>query len=337
MKNILLIFLCCLAGKQVMAQDPQFSQFYAAPLYLAPSFAGTTDGSRFALNFRDQWPAIPKGFVTYAACFDHNIQSLSSGIGINFMRDQAGSGKMARTTAGIAYSYRIPVTEKIQVRPGISFYNTTQSIDFYNLTFGDQITLSGTASNSIEVPILNKTNNFDAGASLLTYSEAYWFGSSIDHLIHPNQTFFMGSESILPMKLTVFGGGKFKRSKSTKRLLHEESLSFAFMYKMQGKYDQFDLGGYWSRAPLITGIWYRGLPLFKGYSHGYANNDAIVILIGLKTKACTMGYSYDLTISRLAGNSGGSHELSLLFKINQAPRKRKASDVPCPQFTDYSF
>ena len=31
-------------SKEIRAQDPAFSQFYANPLYLNPAFAGATDG-----------------------------------------------------------------------------------------------------------------------------------------------------------------------------------------------------------------------------------------------------------------------------------------------------
>lgn len=46
------------------AQGPQFSQFYAAPLTLSPSFAGSTHGSRMVMNYRNQWPSLPRAFVT---------------------------------------------------------------------------------------------------------------------------------------------------------------------------------------------------------------------------------------------------------------------------------
>ena len=63
-------------GCLLMAQDPHFTQFYAVPTYLSPAFAGTTVQSRFALQFRDQWPAIPGAFVSYAFAAD---QYLSAG------------------------------------------------------------------------------------------------------------------------------------------------------------------------------------------------------------------------------------------------------------------
>jgi len=39
-------------------QDPQFTQFYANPLYLAPSFAGATQQDRITAVYRNQWPEL---------------------------------------------------------------------------------------------------------------------------------------------------------------------------------------------------------------------------------------------------------------------------------------
>ncbi len=43
---VLVVVLILAAGETVTAQDPQFSQFYAAPLYLNPAFAGSTGQAR---------------------------------------------------------------------------------------------------------------------------------------------------------------------------------------------------------------------------------------------------------------------------------------------------
>lgn len=64
--------------KEVQAQDPLFSQFYANPLYLAPSFTGAGNkGTRVALNYRDQWPAVPRAFTTYSFSFDHYFEKFA--------------------------------------------------------------------------------------------------------------------------------------------------------------------------------------------------------------------------------------------------------------------
>jgi hypothetical protein len=44
------------------AQDPQLSQFFAAPLYLNPALTGTTFEDRLTANYRLQWTSLPKGY-----------------------------------------------------------------------------------------------------------------------------------------------------------------------------------------------------------------------------------------------------------------------------------
>jgi len=92
---------------------------------------------------------------------------------------------------------------------------------------------------------------------------------------------------------------------------------------------------YFEREPIFFGLWYRGLPLFKRYAPGYANNDAVALLVGTIIEDMRIGYSYDVTISRLAANSGWAHEITIGYEIASRHRKRAASKrrvVPCAKF-----
>ena len=315
------------------AQDPQFSQFYASPLYLSPSYAGSTDGSRVILNFRDQWPAIPGSFLTYAFSFDHFIPQLNSGVGLLVLQDRAGSGHLRNTNIGVQYAYQFRLGKRWQVRPAMHFYRSSRSIDFNKLLFNDQMSLSGNAPSSVEVPPLKKVSYADFSSSVLFYSTRYWGGFVIDHLSTPNQSIIDG-ESPIPVKYTIHGGYKsFLNGKTSS--YNEESVTVAFNFRSQNKFDQLDAGMYWTRMPVILGIWYRGIPLFKAYKRGYTNNDALVILVGYQLKDIKIGYTYDITISRLISNTFGSHEISIIYEFNQDQKLRKKTRkviIPCPKY-----
>src|SRR5215475_728917 len=92
MNRIPLIVLVLMLGivGAVTAQDPQFSQFYAAPLYLNPAMAGSTGQARAGINYRNQWPAIDANFTTMSAYFDYYIEDKNSGVGVLLTRDQEG-------------------------------------------------------------------------------------------------------------------------------------------------------------------------------------------------------------------------------------------------------
>jgi hypothetical protein len=86
---------------------------------------------------------------------------------------------------------------------------------------------------------------------------------------------------------------------------------------------------YWYQVPLVIGIWYRGIPVFKEL----ASNDALAFLLGFKIDQVSVGYSYDLTISKLTGLTGGTHEISLNYFFNQGVTQReKRKGIPCPTF-----
>ncbi|NJM15579.1 MAG: PorP/SprF family type IX secretion system membrane protein [Bacteroidales bacterium] len=102
-------------------QDPQFTQFYSNPLYLAPSFAGAIDGSRISLNARNQWVGKGLGapFKTISFSFDHYFSSFNSGVGLLVMRDVAGDGNLGVLNVGLQYSYNFKIFNTMHVRPGM--------------------------------------------------------------------------------------------------------------------------------------------------------------------------------------------------------------------------
>ena len=74
MRKIIVCICALLASQLVNAQDPHFSQFFASPLTLNPAFTGKFSGTwRLAANHRDQWPSIPKAYVTTSASLDFPI------------------------------------------------------------------------------------------------------------------------------------------------------------------------------------------------------------------------------------------------------------------------
>ncbi len=329
-KGILFMFLLALHISNANAQGPQFTQFYASPLYLAPSFTGGTDGSRAALNYRNQWPEIPGAFVTYAFSLDHYFHRYNSGLGLLLYRDEAGSARLGNTTAGLLYSYRFKANHNWTMRPGVSFKYTQQSIDYSKLVFGDQLSIDGDHSQtSINIPEpLERVSYFDASFSWLAYTSNLWVGLSADHLMMPNQS-LTGQVDRIPVKFGLFGGYRYMLS-GTFSQMAEESVSVSFLYRNQGPFNQLDIGIHGYKFPFSLGILYRGIPIFNNPVYGIANNDAVAVILGLRTDNLRIGYSYDFTISRLITSTGGAHEISLIYHFNQGAPKSRPGKIPCP-------
>ncbi len=330
-KHICLSLLLIVASLTCYGQDPHFSQFYANPLYMSPSLAGSTDGGRLIANYRNQWPGVSTAYETYSVSFDNFFTSINSGLGFILYQDNAGSAGLKTQQFGFQYSYNLVINDYWQVIPGLQFTYGYKSIDFNKIKFGDELEgLGGSAS-------WNRLNNekadyIDFAASVFLYSSKYWFGLTIDHLAQPNYS-FLNEEMRMPLKSVLFGGmniwSERSRFKGSSR-----AFSLSYRFQQQAKDVQMDVGVYWLNDPIEIGVWYRGLPVLKGENSAAINQDAVVALLSYKYGPFRFGYSYDVSISGLGWNAQGAHELSLIFEFNQRTNLRlngKRPALPCSE------
>jgi len=325
--SIVILLLC--NTETLKAQHYQFSQFYSARTYLNPAFAGVDACSKLSLTYRDQWASVPGAFVTTQVGFDQAIRR-NNGIGFLLFSDKSGYGGLSSTMFSGLYSYEININRKTRLRFGVAAGGVSRKIDYTALLFGDQIERGGSIP-TIENPTQASTYlDFSSGA--ICYSSKSWLGASGIHLTQPNQSLLIDETSKLPFELRVHGGRRFYNIKK-KKTWDSQYLTMAFNYKMQLEFDQLDIGVYLTKSPMNFGVWYRGLPLIKTYKSGYSNHDAIVLLAGFSWDRFTVGYSYDITISKLTNESGGSHEISISYNFcNNKKKRTKSIVISCPKF-----
>lgn len=327
--QVIAVFIICFTSKSLKAQDPQFTQFYAAPMYLNPAFTGVTYEHRFIANYRNQWPGVKKTYTTYMASYDYNMTDINSGLGITIMQDRSGTAGLTHTQFGVNYAYHFKVSKFAEIRFGANLNYNLKRIDFNKLKFNDQIA-SG-SSTSIEAGNYQQLNYVDFAAGALLNSTQYWLGLSAKHLTQPNSS-LTGDRVPLPLSISLHGGYRFILEEKSKQL--KRYISPAFNYRHELKYDQFDLGLYYYHVPLNVGVWYRGLP-FKKYAPTYSSSESVAILVGfdLTEYNLRVGYSYDITVSKLSvSNSLGAHEISLIYEIANKRKKNKRVLVSCPKF-----
>jgi type IX secretion system PorP/SprF family membrane protein len=333
MKRILLYLFIIVAGlSEGIAQGPQFSQFYAAPAYLNPALTGNTPRYRFSGIYRNQWNAVSKGFVSYGATFDMNLESLNSGLGVMFLRDQAGTGQLSFTNVSFLYRYRVALKENLMLNLGMAYGVVQRATDVSRLLFSDQIN-TGTKSTT-ENFVFNQKSYGDFAFGAVAYSSKFWGGIAAYHLNRPNESMLKDRESRVPVQWSIHGGYKIS-IQETKKGEVLKSVTVTSNYKFQNRFDQLDIGGYYTQKSIILGVWYRGLPL-KRFKAGYGNSDAVIPMIGFILEDLRMAYSYDITASKLSGNTAGSHEVSFTYEFPsekaKKKKKRKAFIAPCPRF-----
>ncbi|AYB33859.1 type IX secretion system membrane protein PorP/SprF [Chryseolinea soli] len=333
MKRFLLIAFV-FAGLTAAAQDPQFSQYYQAPLYLNPGFTGITPQQRIVLNHRIQWPSLPQAFQTSAFSYDIFVNELRSGFGLLVTTDKMGSAGWRTTTASLLYSYKIKLTEKIVFSPGLSFGYGTNGLDRSKLRLGDGLEYDGISLDP-DVNKLGRQSYFDFGSGFLLYSKSLWIGASFAHMNRPNLS-VLNDVSRLGMKTAIHGGIRLDLSNGLSNRGRASYLTPSFIYRMQGNtFTQLDLGLNYHVDPISVGVWYRGKPFQKTVINSITQ-DALILYLGLYFKNLTIGYSYDFTISEMQTASGGAHEISIVYEFNSKPSnksvKKKYKLIPCPTF-----
>jgi type IX secretion system PorP/SprF family membrane protein len=311
--------MCVGLPEDVKAQDPQFTQFYANPLYLNPAFAGSARCPRFVLNYRNQWPGITGTFVTYTASYDQYVKAVDGGIGLQLLYDQAGEGTLNTTRVSAQYAYQVNLSREFAIRAGAEVTYLQRSLDWSKLTFGDQIdSRRGFIFPTQDTQRGGKASAMDFSAGLLGYSDKVYFGAAVHHLTEPNESVIVG-ESALPRKFTAHAGAKFKIRDSKYSSNSSSFISPNILFQQQADFKQLLVGLYMTKGPIAGGVWYR-------------NKDSFIVLAGVQTEMLRFGYSYDVTVSKLTTKTAGSHELSLTLQFDCRVPKRKFRTISCPSF-----
>lgn len=282
----------------VIAQDPTFTQFYSNPLYLNPAFAGSTGCQRFAANYRNEWPQLTGNYVTYSASYDNYHKNISGGIGILATHDQQGQGTINTSMLGLIYSYHLSLGRKWKMMFGARASWYQKSLDWSKLTFGDMIDpRRGFIYATGDVPRGGSRGFFDASAGALIFNKFFFAGVSVHHLNTPNESMIVGT-SYMPMRFTGHMGAEIPLGTKSK-YSNYTSIMPNILYQYQNGFQELSIGTYIKYGSFTSGVWFR-------------NRDAFILTVGINTGKFKLGYSYDVTVSKLNnGVSGGSH-LSLI-------------------------
>jgi len=333
MRKISLLIFAAFISVCTYAQDPHFSQFFASPLTLNPAFTGKFDGQwRLAVNHRDQWPSIPKAYVTTSGSFDFSIMKDKLpagdvfGIGISGLSDASANDQLKLNYGSLSLSYHKALDEDGYNTIGAGFQGTYSSLtlDEGKLTFEDMLRQNGfTGARTDFLTNGNNHNYFDVNAGILFSGSSnginnYYAGVSVYHVNRP-KVGFKEQNYLLANRITLHGGGSVPVADAL-------TLNASFIYQSQSKASETTLGGALAYnlnkddanpSSIFIGSWLR-------------LNDALIPYVGLEVGGLRIGASYDVNISSLktATASRGGSEFSLIY----IKRKSESKGIPCPRF-----
>jgi len=315
----------------VIAQDPQVSQFYAAPVFTNPAMAGAARKLRVAATARNQYTALNNNYKTAIFGADIYLPKVNSGFGVLTTYDVAGDGFLNTTSVNAVYAYSTDISRKWGASAGIMGGIIQKQFDFSKFIFEDQLDpVRGLARPSLESanpPLEQRViPNFSAGG--LIFSNFLFAGAAIHNLFEPNQSFYYinadSSALKLPRRYTLHAGANIFLNESR---YDEDRLTLSpnVLFMQQRSFSQLNLGFFVKQKALTVGTWLRQTS---------ANSDAIIFLLGLRFTSVRIGYTYDFVISKARSATVGSHELTIVmeFKVPKGQGGRNKKMLKCPQF-----
>ncbi len=331
--NKISLWICSLllSSLSLLAQDPEFSQFYAAPVYTNGAMIGFSEAPRINVSFRDQMASfVPDAFITSAISYDQYFYNLRSSIGATFSADIAGNLLNTYQFHGL-YAYTLPLTDTYAFKLGFQAGVIQQNINQGNLVFSDMINPNSVTENftntTSEAP-LGKTNitAFDLGAGFVVYSSRLFMGAYFKHINTPSFSYStdVDNDNQLETRISFQIGNTFYLNDPFFDK-HQIYIAPALLFVNQGAFNQINVGAYAGRGAIFTGFWFR---------HTIKNADALIWMFGVKKGIFRAAYSHDFNLSQLQ-TSAGAHEISLSFDLGQDPyikkKARMRETIKCPE------
>ncbi|MCW3128456.1 MAG: hypothetical protein JWO03_4114 [Bacteroidetes bacterium] len=336
-------FLILLAASpSIYGQAVEMSQYWSAPLHINPALAGISYGPRVSASYRNQWPGLGDGFnggfVTYMVGVDGYIPKAHSGIGLLYTGDYIAGGLLSSNKITLSYAFQIKLSKKVGMRIGLEGSFIQQHINWAGLQFYDMIDpYTGFLNPQLQpnptgeaMPDKLSTYHGDAGAGILFFSDKLYGGFAIRNLLMPNESFYNKGDASAPFRMVGHLGSNFN-IKHKANYKYNIFVSPNVLVANQGKDVQVNAGIMAGVSLVYFGGWFR---------YAFKNPDAFILLVGIKKGKFRFGYSYDITVSRLAGRTGGSHELSLVFNWsgsddNSLHPKANKNYIECPEILKF--
>jgi type IX secretion system PorP/SprF family membrane protein len=325
------------------AQDPQFSQFFAAPLTLNPALSGAFSGRyRVGLVYRNQWQnQLESPMSTYAAAADFRFglqsqgkkRSDGLGAGILFYADRFGNTGFSTNQIAVSAAYHKSLSDfnDQYLTLGAQIGIAQRNVNFENIFFQDQFNGTNGYTDPTAEPF--PENNFtypDLGVGL-NYTwvprsgAALFAGVAMHHITEPETSFFTTAENPednnsnkLHRKITTYLAGRIPISDAVQ--FHPRALMF-----VQGPHRMVNAG---SNLRLLfneiagtavhIGGWAR---VVKGTTAPFVM-DSVVAMAGFEFSNILLGFSYDIGLSSLdTGN----------------PMRRNVFEVSIAYLGDYDY
>ncbi|MGK7396293.1 MAG: PorP/SprF family type IX secretion system membrane protein [Candidatus Cyclobacteriaceae bacterium M3_2C_046] len=324
---------------KLQAQDPVFSQFYNAPVYLNPALIGDEDNVALNISHRSQWESLHFPYQNSQASFIYPIfNSIHEapvnhigGMALSFYNNVAGTNKNFKTLGGnasFAYNLQLESDNINRISFGMQIGFINKRVDPEGLQWGSQYD-PFVGWNAAEIPA--EVSQFQDRTYLDITPGIFWrfynkrrnafiqsaySGIAVSHLNNPNESVLQGQDYNLPLLYKYHGGMIFGLS-------DRASVSANVLSIVQDRENQTNFGAFLSYliSNEMNGTFGNVIARIGGW---YRRNDAFILSTEFLTNTFQFGFSYDWNVTSLNNfePGTGAYEISLGLRFNRfAPPK----------------
>lgn len=271
-----------LANNLFAQHSNQYSQYMFNELAINPAFAGSNKALNATILHRNQWTGFDGAPKTTSISLHSSLPNKKLNVGLNFVSDKYGITKKNILTGIFAFKIQFKKSSlSFGVQGGVDF--TTNNWDQIITTNSGDVVFEGQKERS-SIPV--------AGVGIYYLAKNYFVGLSSPSLLK------IGENAKNIYRPTLLNAGYIYK--------HSESLTFKPSILVK----------YISNSPVEIDINLNTYYKEFGIGFSYRTNDAVVFLLHYSiNKQFSIGYSYDLTISKLRTYNYGSHELMLKYEF----------------------
>lgn len=284
---LLFILLCSVSYSQ---QIPHLSQYTHNHYALNPAATGISDKLPLAFTYRKLWAGI-NGSPSIQLLSGHMEVADAMGAGMKIFNYQAGPWR--KTGMEATYSYHLNLNQE----------GTKLSFGLSGLLYQVYLNKSGLKIEHADDEIFmgaDKMTVPDASFGMYLYDETYFVGIAVPQLFNRNIDF--KSDGILQQKQVrhyyLHGGYKFEVSDDFRL---EPSVLMKFI---EAGIFQADINARVTYKDMVHG----------GIS--YRTSEALVFQIGYQNRDLFIGYSFDLILNELKAQTFGSHEVMIIYSLD---------------------
>ncbi|MBK9286668.1 MAG: type IX secretion system membrane protein PorP/SprF [Flavobacteriales bacterium] len=311
MKKLLLLIGLVIGSRATAQQISQYTQYVFNHFSINPGVAGSKDCLDVRLGYRRQWVGFENAPVTAWASLHGVIkpkgkpyQQNRHGVGAFVEADD--TGPIGYTQFLLAYAYHIQMNK-----------DSYMSLGFFGGMKQFKLDVSDLTLNNYNDPILDAKRSTMIypviTPGIWFYSKSGWAGLSI-HQVLGNRITDVGEDSRLARQFLASAGYRYRFSK-TFSMVPSTLLKLGPATPLA-----FDINAMFEYKKRL------------GFGIGYRNQDAVSFMIKLPfLNYFTLGYSYDVTTSRLRVASSNTHEVILAIYPCKANDPSKTI-VSCPVF-----